>query len=170
MLMSINALIAARLSKEKDKTAKAAIEKAEKEFAEDCEKDIKNLEAKKAILVQKKAEHVFNPPKSQVMELELEVSQAETKLEEAIDSAKSNFVRNLVDQALEGEVSKETFRLLYRLQKKDLTLVPLQSAAKNLENAKAALNALQKDETITSYDAQIEKLDAEIALLKDMLK
>lgn len=171
MLLAINALLSVRLNKEeKESLAKAAIAKAEADFAKDCEREIEDLKDEKAILEQKKSEHSYDPPKSEIMELELAVKKAEAALEDAIDNAKSLFVKNLVDQALEGEVAKATFRVLHRLNKRDLTLEPLRPAAQKLEQAREELSEIKTDDIIDTYDARIKKIDESIAELEEMLK
>ncbi len=170
MIAAINALLAIKMAGDREAVAKEAIDRAENEFIKDCEREIELLQDRRAILVQQKAEHVFEPPKSEIMRLKLAVKTANKELAEAIEQANDKFVSNFVEQAMSGSVNKESFKVLHRLQAKDYTLEPLQKPYANLKRAEEALNAIVEDSEVEEMDDQIEAIDAEIAQYQAYLK
>ena len=169
MINAIQARLTAATAKDKEGLAKIAIENAEKSFVKDCEAEIEILKDRKAILEQRKAEHVYEPSKSEVMELELNVKKAERAFEQAVEEAEETLVANLVAQAMTGSISKEVFRQLYRLKKRDITLEPLRRPAQILQYAEKNLEEVVEDTAVSYMDSEIEDIDKEIELLNDML-
>jgi len=169
MMVAISASLITALSKDKEGNAKKIIDEAETSFLADLQKELKLLKAKKSILEQKISEHSFNPPKSRIMELELAVETAKNNLADAFEDAKTQFVSNLVNQALAGTVAKESFKLLYRLQKKDVTLAPIAPFERSLRIATDALKTIVTDATIEGYNAEIAQINEEIELIDSML-